>query len=62
VEISENVPAEGAGAVVAGSQDAWVRALGPDGSPDGLSFSGDRGLADALLSGFIAAAAARRAA
>jgi DNA-binding HxlR family transcriptional regulator len=62
VEISENVPPEGAGAVVAGDQDAWVRALGPDGSSDGLSFSGDRGLADALLRGFIAAAAARRAA
>jgi DNA-binding HxlR family transcriptional regulator len=62
VEIAENAPADGAGAVVTGSQDAWVRALGPDGSSDGLSFSGNRGLADALLSGFTAAAAARRAA
>jgi hypothetical protein len=62
VQISENVPSDGAGAVVAGSQDAWVRALGPGGSPDGLSFTGNRGLADALLQGFTAAAAARRAA
>jgi DNA-binding HxlR family transcriptional regulator len=62
VEISENVPSDGAGAVVAGNQDAWVRALGPEGASDGLSFTGNRGLADALLQGFTAAAAARRAA
>jgi DNA-binding HxlR family transcriptional regulator len=62
VEISENVPADGASAVVTGDQDAWVRALGPEGAPDRLSFSGNRGLADALLQGFTAAAAARRAA
>jgi hypothetical protein len=62
VEIAENVQADGASAVVSGSQDAWVRALGPDGSSEGLSFSGNRGLADGLLSGFIAAAATRRAA
>ena len=36
-----------AAAVVRGSKDAWVRALGPDGSSDELSFSGNRGLADA---------------
>jgi hypothetical protein len=60
VEISESAPADGAGAVVAGTQDAWVHALGPDGSSDGLSFSGNRGLADALLQGFTAAAAAAR--
>jgi DNA-binding HxlR family transcriptional regulator len=62
VEISENVPSDGAGAVVAGNQEAWVRALGPEGASDGLSFTGNRGLADALLQGFTAAAAARRAA
>jgi HxlR-like helix-turn-helix protein len=62
VEIAENVPADGAGAVVAGNQDAWVRALGPEGTSDGLAFTGNRGLADSLLQGFIAAAAARRAA
>jgi DNA-binding HxlR family transcriptional regulator len=61
VEISEN-PEDDAGAVVSGSQDAWVRALGPDGSYEGLSFSGNRGLGEALLRGFTAAAAARRAA
>jgi DNA-binding HxlR family transcriptional regulator len=62
VEISESMPANGAGAAVSGSQDAWVRALGPDGSSEGLSFSGNRGLADGVLRGFISAAAARRAA
>jgi DNA-binding HxlR family transcriptional regulator len=62
VEISESAPAEGAAATVAGSQDAWVRALGPDGSSEALAFSGNRGLADALLGAFTAAAAARRAA
>jgi DNA-binding HxlR family transcriptional regulator len=62
VEIAENAPAEGAAATVAGGPDAWVRALGPDGSPEALTFSGNRGLADALLGAFTAAAAARRAA
>jgi DNA-binding HxlR family transcriptional regulator len=62
VEISENAPDDGAAVVVTGSEEAWVRALGPDGTPEGLSFSGDRGLADAVLSGFTSAAAARRAA
>ena len=45
-----------------GGRDAWVRALGPGGSSDGLSFSGNRGLADAILAGFTAAAARRAAA
>jgi DNA-binding HxlR family transcriptional regulator len=62
VEIAENTPADGAAAVVSGNREAWIRALGPDGSPDGLSFSGNRGLADTVLRGFTAAAAARRAA
>jgi DNA-binding HxlR family transcriptional regulator len=62
VEITENVPEDGAGAVVRGNQEAWVRALGPDGSSESLSFSGNRGLADALLRGFTSAAAARHAA
>jgi hypothetical protein len=56
------VPPDGAAAVIAGSQDAWVRALGPEGASDGLAFSGNRALADAVLQGFTAAAAARRAA
>jgi DNA-binding HxlR family transcriptional regulator len=62
VEISEAPASDGAGAVVTGSHDAWVRALGPDGSSDALSFSGNRGLADALLGAFTGAATARRAA
>ena len=62
VEISESAPEGGATAAVAGSQDAWVRALGPDGSSEELAFSGNRGLADALLGAFTAAAAARHAA
>jgi DNA-binding HxlR family transcriptional regulator len=62
IEISESVEGEGAGAVVSGGRDAWVRALGPDGSSDSLSFSGNRGLADAVLGAFTGAAAARRAA
>ena len=62
VGISEHVPEDGAVAAVSGNEDAWVRALGPEGSSDALSFSGNRGLAEALVSGFTAAAAARRAA
>jgi DNA-binding HxlR family transcriptional regulator len=62
VEIMENPPSDGASATVVGSQDAWVRALGPDGSSEALDFTGNRGLADALLGAFTAAAAARRAA
>jgi HxlR-like helix-turn-helix len=62
VEISEADSDASAAAVVRGSQDAWVRALGPDGSSDELSFNGNRGLADQILSGFTAAAAARRVA
>jgi DNA-binding HxlR family transcriptional regulator len=62
VEIVENTPSDGASATVVGSQEAWVRALGPDGSSEALDFTGNRGLADALLGAFTAAAAARRAA
>jgi hypothetical protein len=62
VEINESAEAEGAAAVVTGARDAWVRALGPEGSSDSLSFSGNRGLADAVLGAFTGAAAARRAA
>jgi hypothetical protein len=49
-------------ATVSGSQAGWVRALGADGSSDELSFSGNRGLADAILAGFTKAAARRAAA
>ena len=38
------------------------RALGPGGTPEELSYSGNRGLAEAILAGFTAAAARRAAA
>jgi DNA-binding HxlR family transcriptional regulator len=62
LEISEAATDAAASAVVRGSRDAWVRALGPGGSSDELAFSGNRGLADQILSGFTAAAARRAAA
>jgi DNA-binding HxlR family transcriptional regulator len=63
VEISENGSEAAPVATVSGSQAAWVHALGPDGSPEDLAFTGNRGLADQILAGFTeAAAAARRAA
>jgi hypothetical protein len=62
VEISEAESDAAPAAGVIGSQDAWIRALGPDGTSEDLSFSGNRGLADQILAGFTAAAAARRAA
>ena len=62
VEISEAPSEAGATATVSGSREAWVHALGPDGASDELAFSGNRGLADAVLGGFTAAAAASRVA
>jgi hypothetical protein len=62
VEISEAESEATAAAVVRGTQEAWVRALGPGGTADELSFTGNRGLADGILSGFTAAAARRAAA
>jgi DNA-binding HxlR family transcriptional regulator len=62
VEIDESADGDGASAVVSGGRDAWVRALGPDGSSEALAFSGNRALADAVLGAFTGAAAARRAA
>jgi DNA-binding HxlR family transcriptional regulator len=62
VEISEAESEATAAAVVRGTQEAWIRALGPGGTADELSFGGNRGLADAILSGFTAAAARRAAA
>ena len=62
VEISEADSDAAASAVVRGSKDAWVRALGPGGSSDELAFKGNRGLADQILAGFTAAAARRVAA
>ena len=37
---------------VRGSVQAWVRALGPDGSTEGLTITGREGLAGAVLDGF----------
>ena len=55
VTISER-PAEHADARVTGTTADWVAALGPEGATTGLSFSGARGLADAVLAGFVGAA------
>jgi DNA-binding HxlR family transcriptional regulator len=60
VSISER-PEGQADAVVSGSKEAWVSALGPDGAIASLDVEGRRGLAEALLSGFSAAATARAA-
>ncbi len=57
VEIEEGASEESATATVSGSTAGWVRALGPGGSPDELDFSGNRGLAEAILTGFTTAAA-----
>jgi len=62
VAVSERDGSDRATATVSGTTAAWVRALGPDGSFDDLDFSGNRGLADALLTGFATAAARRAAA
>ena len=62
LEVSEGESDSAATATVRGSQAGWVRALGPGGSSEDLAFEGNRGLADQILGGFTAAAAARRAA
>jgi DNA-binding HxlR family transcriptional regulator len=62
VQIAEGEVDGGASATVSGTKAGWVRALGPDGSSEELSFSGNRGLADAILTGFTTAAARRAAA
>jgi DNA-binding HxlR family transcriptional regulator len=61
VAISEQ-PGQDADARVAGREAAWVAALGPEGSTDGLEFKGARALAESVLSGFIHAARAAAAA
>ena len=55
VEISER-PSDSPDAGVSGSVKAWVRALGPNADTGDLAFTGDRGLADAVIEGFVAAA------
>jgi hypothetical protein len=60
VSISE-APAEQPEARVRGDVDAWVAALGPEADQSGLTFSGERQLADGLLKGFVEAAQAAAA-
>ena len=60
VEISER-PEGPADAVVTGGTEAWISALGPDGSIAALDVNGSRGLAETLLAGFTAAATSRAA-
>ena len=60
VAISER-PEGSADAVVSGSEEAWIGALGPDGAIGSLHVEGQRGLAEALLAGFTAAAGGRGA-
>ena len=60
VEISER-PSGPPDAVVTGSQEEWVAALGPDGTTSSLEITGDTALAETLLAGFTAAAASRAA-
>jgi DNA-binding HxlR family transcriptional regulator len=57
----EDGPDDQADAHVAGPESAWVEALGPEGSPEGLTVSGDAALADRVLS-FLAAVAVQDAA
>src|SRR3954452_16883554 len=62
IEISEREPDGEAEARVSGPEAAWVRALGPGGDLEGLDVSGDRRLAEDVLSGLTAAATRRAAA
>jgi DNA-binding HxlR family transcriptional regulator len=57
VAIEERAAPE-ADARVAGAEPAWIQALGPQSGRDGLTLTGDRELAEALLDGLGAAAAA----
>ena len=58
VTVSER-PEGPADAVVTGSEEVWVRALGPDGAIGSLDVEGKRALAESLLTGFTAAATSR---
>jgi DNA-binding HxlR family transcriptional regulator len=62
VEISERDLDGTPDATVTGTEAAWVRAFGPDGQLGELEITGDTRLAEALLSGIVAAAARRAAA
>ncbi|HKH17349.1 MAG TPA: winged helix-turn-helix transcriptional regulator [Solirubrobacteraceae bacterium] len=60
VSITER-PEGTADATVTGTEETWIGALGPDGAIGSLHIEGKRGLAEALLSGFTAAATSRAA-
>jgi hypothetical protein len=62
VEISERDPEGSADATITGSEEAWIRAFGPDGDLGALEVSGNRRLAEELLGGIVSAAASRAAA
>ena len=62
VRILERDAGEGAQARAAGTEAAWVRALGPDADTSGLELNGDRRLAEWLLSGLTSLAGRRAAA
>jgi DNA-binding HxlR family transcriptional regulator len=62
VEISERDLDGSPDAKVTGSEADWIRALGPEGALAGLDVTGDRRLAEGLLSGIVAAATHRAAA
>ena len=55
VEIRERADGP-ADATVAGTEEEWIAALGPDGTTGGLAFDGDRALAEGLLRVFGGAA------
>ena len=55
VEIRERMDGA-ADATVTGTEEQWITALGPDGTPAGLEFSGERPLAELLLRDFAGAA------
>ena len=61
VTVSEHPDGSSADAVVSGTEGAWVSALGPDGAIKSLDVQGKDALAEALLSGFTAAATSRAA-
>jgi DNA-binding HxlR family transcriptional regulator len=62
VEITEREADGDADATVKGTEAEWVRAFGPDGDLGGLHITGERRLAEELLSGLVAAATRRAAA
>jgi hypothetical protein len=62
VAISERDVDGAADATVSGTEDAWIRAFGPDGDLNALEVAGNTALAEELLGGIVSAAARRAAA